>query len=121
MDRPLSIAMMGTRGVPARYGGFETAVEEIGQRLSRMGQNPSLLRAMGAGADVLAFDSTFSREVPLDQGRYFSRANDLVALLEAQEAVDEDTLESRATAARDRIRQVYNWDVVAAAYLKACR
>ena len=32
MDR-LSIAMVGTRGVPARYGGFETAVEEVGRRL----------------------------------------------------------------------------------------
>jgi len=28
--RRLSIAMIGTRGVPARYGGFETAVEEGG-------------------------------------------------------------------------------------------
>lgn len=26
-------AMLGTRGVPARYGGFETAIEEIGRRL----------------------------------------------------------------------------------------
>jgi glycosyltransferase involved in cell wall biosynthesis len=29
----MRIAMLGTRGVPARYGGFETAVEEIGRRL----------------------------------------------------------------------------------------
>jgi glycosyltransferase involved in cell wall biosynthesis len=29
----LRIAMIGTRGVPAAYGGFETAVEEIGRRL----------------------------------------------------------------------------------------
>src|SRR6185312_10375534 len=33
----LKIAMIGTRGVPARYGGFETAVEEIGQRLVERG------------------------------------------------------------------------------------
>ncbi|MHB1491247.1 MAG: DUF1972 domain-containing protein [Cellulomonas sp.] len=33
----VSIAMMGTRGVPARYGGFETAVEEIGARLADRG------------------------------------------------------------------------------------
>ena len=26
----MRIAMIGTRGAPARYGGFETAVEEIG-------------------------------------------------------------------------------------------
>jgi glycosyltransferase involved in cell wall biosynthesis len=36
-DRPLRIAMIGTRGVPARYGGFETAVEEIGRRLVERG------------------------------------------------------------------------------------
>lgn len=29
--------MMGTRGVPARYGGFETCVEEVGQRLAKRG------------------------------------------------------------------------------------
>ncbi len=29
----MRIAMLGTRGVPARYGGFETAIEEIGKRL----------------------------------------------------------------------------------------
>jgi glycosyltransferase involved in cell wall biosynthesis len=35
----LRIAMLGTRGVPAAYGGFETAVEEIGQRLVEMGHD----------------------------------------------------------------------------------
>ena len=33
----MRIAMVGTRGVPARYGGFETAIEEIGQRLVERG------------------------------------------------------------------------------------
>lgn len=33
----MRIAMIGTRGVPARYGGFETAVEEIGKRLVKLG------------------------------------------------------------------------------------
>lgn len=33
----MRIAMLGTRGVPARYGGFETAVEEVGARLAEMG------------------------------------------------------------------------------------
>lgn len=31
--------MVGTRGVPAAYGGFETAVEEIGRRLVARGHN----------------------------------------------------------------------------------
>ncbi|WP_010533404.1 glycosyltransferase [Brachybacterium squillarum] len=33
----LEIAMVGTRGVPAAYGGFETAVEEVGRRLVERG------------------------------------------------------------------------------------
>ncbi len=33
----LRIAMVGTRGVPAHYGGFETAIEEVGQRLAAKG------------------------------------------------------------------------------------
>ena len=33
----MRIAMMGTRGVPAAYGGFETAIEEIGTRLAARG------------------------------------------------------------------------------------
>jgi len=33
----LSIALIGTRGVPAHYGGFETAVEEVGARLADRG------------------------------------------------------------------------------------
>lgn len=33
----MKIALLGTRGVPARYGGFETAVEEIGSRLAGRG------------------------------------------------------------------------------------
>lgn len=33
----MRIAMIGTRGVPARYGGFETAIEEVGSRLAHRG------------------------------------------------------------------------------------
>ena len=35
--RTLDIAMIGTRGIPAAYGGFETAVEEVGKRLVERG------------------------------------------------------------------------------------
>jgi glycosyltransferase involved in cell wall biosynthesis len=37
--RGLKIALLGTRGVPAQYGGFETAVEEIGARLVQRGHD----------------------------------------------------------------------------------
>ncbi len=33
----MKIALVGTRGVPARYGGFETCVEEVGRRLVERG------------------------------------------------------------------------------------
>lgn len=35
----LRVALVGTRGVPARYGGFETAVEEVGSRLAARGHD----------------------------------------------------------------------------------
>lgn len=35
----MRIALMGTRGVPARYGGFETAMEEVGRRLAANGHD----------------------------------------------------------------------------------
>jgi glycosyltransferase involved in cell wall biosynthesis len=35
----MQIAMVGTRGVPARYGGFETCVEEVGRRLADLGHD----------------------------------------------------------------------------------
>ena len=35
----MKIGLLGTRGVPARYGGFETAAEEIGSRLAAYGHH----------------------------------------------------------------------------------
>ncbi len=37
MKRPLNIALLGTRGVPASYSGFETCVEQLGWRLVERG------------------------------------------------------------------------------------
>jgi len=34
---PLKIALLGTRGVPANYGGFETCAEEVGRGLAARG------------------------------------------------------------------------------------
>jgi glycosyltransferase involved in cell wall biosynthesis len=36
-NRPLRIAILGTRGVPANYGGFETFAEQLGARLAARG------------------------------------------------------------------------------------
>jgi glycosyltransferase involved in cell wall biosynthesis len=37
LTKSLKIALIGTRGVPANYGGFETCVEELGKRLVERG------------------------------------------------------------------------------------
>ena len=36
-DRPYRFAIVGTRGIPARYGGFETFAEELSTRLAERG------------------------------------------------------------------------------------
>jgi glycosyltransferase involved in cell wall biosynthesis len=44
----MRIAMVGTRGVPAAYGGFETAVEEVGRRLAERGHDVRVYRRKAA-------------------------------------------------------------------------
>ena len=80
------------------------------------GTNPSLLRAMGAGAACAAIDVPFHREVLSDRGLFFSRdRGDLARTFELLEA-DGDEVERLASLARDRARRLYRWDAVAAAY-----
>lgn len=79
------------------------------------GTNPSLLRAMGAGTAVLAWDVPFNREVAGDRGRYFGDAASLAALFEAAEQTPEQAVRDGA-ALRDIVRTRYRWDDVAVAY-----
>lgn len=53
-DRPLRIAMVGTRGVPATYGGFETAVDEIGRRLVAKGHDVTVYCRVRQGEPAMA-------------------------------------------------------------------
>jgi glycosyltransferase involved in cell wall biosynthesis len=39
LKRPLSIAILGTRGIPPRYGGFETFAAELSTRLAARGHD----------------------------------------------------------------------------------
>lgn len=48
---PLRVAMIGTRGVPAAYGGFETAIEEIGRRLADRGHEVTVYCRNGSGGE----------------------------------------------------------------------
>jgi glycosyltransferase involved in cell wall biosynthesis len=82
------------------------------------GTNPSLLRAIGAGAATDAFDVSFNREVLGPSGRFWSTPADVAALFEAAES-DPGAAAERGAKARERAA-AYDWDDVAAAYESLC-
>lgn len=77
------------------------------------GTNPSLLRAMGAGAPVLAYDVEFSHEVTAEQALFWKDAPALTTLLNAiAEHAYDAQLAQFADAGRQRILDAYQWDAV---------
>jgi glycosyltransferase involved in cell wall biosynthesis len=79
------------------------------------GTNPSLLRAMGAGTAVLAWDVAFNREVAGARGRYFGDEAVLAGLFEEAEGSPDEAL-ADGRALREIARTEYRWDDVALAY-----
>lgn len=82
------------------------------------GTNPSLLRAIGAGAAGIAFDVNFNREVLRDTGRYFRTADDVSDAIEFAEEHPEQTRQ-RGRRARE-LAYRYDWDDVTARYERLC-
>jgi glycosyltransferase involved in cell wall biosynthesis len=83
------------------------------------GTNPSLLRAMGAGAPCVAYDVSFNRDVLSATGRFFTAPADVAALVEASEA-DPGAVQLYGRAGQLRAERVYRWDDVAAGYAQMC-
>jgi len=83
------------------------------------GTNPSLLRAVGAGAPVIAYDVAFNREVVRDAGRYFRGPADLARLLDEAEADPDGTAERGKASLLEAAR--YDWDEVAERYAELAR
>lgn len=83
------------------------------------GTNPSLLRAIGAGAATNAFDVIFNREVLDTAGRYFTTPADVQRLVEEAES-DIQECTKRGQASLDRAK-LYNWDDVADKYEQLSR
>jgi glycosyltransferase involved in cell wall biosynthesis len=84
------------------------------------GTNPSLLRAMGAGAPITAWDVVFNREVTDDAARFVRSRDDVSAALVADEH-DPVAAKERGELVRERARTVYVWDDVARDYEQLCR
>lgn len=82
------------------------------------GTNPSLLRALGAGAPTSAFDVVFNREVLGDSGCFFTTATDVAQLIESCESDPKGTAQRGVEARRKAER--YDWDDVAVRYERLC-
>lgn len=82
------------------------------------GTNPSLLRAIGAGAATNAYDVNFNREVLGAAGNYFSMAADIPALVHHAEH-DAGQLAARRSQSLQRAED-YSWDDVANRYERLC-
>jgi glycosyltransferase involved in cell wall biosynthesis len=77
------------------------------------GTNPSLLRAMGAGAPVLAYDVEFNREVTAGNALFWVDATALTPLLDQVAAGDlDDRLRQLRGLGQQRVRDAYQWDSV---------
>lgn len=83
------------------------------------GTNPSLLRAIGAGACVAAYDVVFNRDVLQEAGCFFTSPDDVARCVEDAEA-DPEACRRRGEAARGRAL-FYDWDDVADGYEALCR
>jgi glycosyltransferase involved in cell wall biosynthesis len=80
------------------------------------GTNPSLLRAMHAGAPCVVVDVEFTREVVGEEGLLFVKApGELAALLSKIEDTPSE-LARRGAALQARASAEYRWDAIAAAF-----
>lgn len=83
------------------------------------GTNPSLLRAMGAGATTIAHDNPFNREVLGEDGLFGTTTDELAAAIGTVDADPDGDGERRRRLVR-RCRERYEWGAVADGYAQLC-
>ena len=67
----MRIGILGTRGIPARYGGFETLAEELSARLSARGHEVTVYtRTRYAEPDLAAWRGARIRVLPTISTKY---------------------------------------------------
>lgn len=79
------------------------------------GTNPSLLRALGCGAPVTAFDVNFNYEVTDGHARFFSTPAEVRSAVIADNA-DPASAQLRGKLGREHAAATYRWDDVADRY-----
>ena len=73
------------------------------------GTNPSLLEAMASGADIMAHDNPFNRQV-LEGGHFFKSEADITTYINSER--DEMELTRQREANYLRIDTQYNWSKI---------
>ncbi|MFW6074191.1 MAG: nucleotidyltransferase family protein [Chloroflexota bacterium] len=70
-DDKLSVAMLGIRGIPANYGGFETCVEEIAPRIAALGHEVTVYcRSQYLTGDLATYRGVSLRKLPTIPNKY---------------------------------------------------
>jgi glycosyltransferase involved in cell wall biosynthesis len=114
-DRDPRIRLMGAvwdqEQLDALYAGAVTYLH--GHSVG--GTNPSLLRAMGAGAATVAFDCVFNRETLEGDGWFFTSPAEVASALAEAEASPEST-QRRGDRVKSAVHTRYDWDKVADGY-----
>jgi glycosyltransferase involved in cell wall biosynthesis len=69
---PLDIAVLGTRGIPANYGGFETFAEELSVRLALRGHRVTVYgRSHYVPVELTQYRDVRLRRIPAVRSKYF--------------------------------------------------
>jgi glycosyltransferase involved in cell wall biosynthesis len=84
------------------------------------GTNPSLLRALGAGAPMVAYVVVFNRETAGAEARYFGDANGVAEAIAADDAYPAAAAD-RGEAGQRRASAMFVWDHVAEQYEEMCK
>jgi glycosyltransferase involved in cell wall biosynthesis len=80
------------------------------------GTNPALLKAMGYGNCVLAYDTPFNREVLADTGVFWPKSRGALATLMRELEADPATVRRLRTLPQPRIVAEYTWDKISRQY-----
>lgn len=75
-DRPLRVAMIGLRGIPATYGGVERAVEELAAHLAERGHDVTVYaRTAYSAGDVDEFRNVSIKRLPQINTKHLEAAS----------------------------------------------
>jgi glycosyltransferase involved in cell wall biosynthesis len=116
-ERDPRIRLVGHVGDRSEYAALVRGARLYLHGHSVGGINPSLLEAMGVGANIYAYDTPFSREALGDTGRYFPRfGSALTDVLDASVLDPASQQDALRRAAADRVRRRFSLEAVADAH-----